>query len=368
MEWQVAISVIIWLLVAFCVAAAFLPFTRLPHGAIQGLGFFRVQMLALMAATSGLTVIYLNGSAQLWSWAVLSITGLTNLFYIAKFTPLWKVQSIRPERGFHDLSSRTVTILVSNVKQSNRAYQRFMRLIDAEQPDIIVAVETDQLWLDALASLKDSYGEAVEAPLDTGYGMALYARLPLAQTTVTDRITAGVPSIRAAVQLRSGAWFRLYAVHPEPPVPHLDTKGCDSEIALAGLEAKDDALPTIVTGDLNDVAWSTTTRRFQRLSGLLDPRVGRGFYATFNAYYPIFRWPLDHLFHDPKFRLVNMRRLSAIGSDHFPMLYSVALSASEGGSLLPDAPKSDEVEEVVEMIEETKAEDRAPIGTDWEQG
>ncbi len=120
------------------------------------------------------------------------------------------------------------------------------------------------------------------------------------------------------------------------------------------------------SGDLNDVAWSTTTRRFQRLSCLLNPRVGRGFYPTFNAFYPFLRWPLDHLFHDPKFRLNNMQRLPAIGSDHFSMLFSLALTAGPGDSVLPELPRDGEEGEVTEMIDEAKEMDREPIGTDWE--
>ena len=172
----------------------------------------------------------------------------------------------------------------------------------------------------------EDYAYWVKVPKDNGYGICVMSRLALSDITVREVVTEGVPSVRAGVTLRSGARLRLYVIHPEPPVIHHDTKGRDSEIAHVGMEAARDPLPAIVTGDLNDVAWSSTTRSFQRLSGLLDPQVGRGFFNTFNAFHWWARWPLDHLFHDPQFRLLAMQRLGKIGSDHFPMLFRLALA------------------------------------------
>ena len=81
--------------------------------------------------------------------------------------------------------------------------------------------------------------------------------------------------------------------------------------------------PTIVTGDLNDVAWSHTTRLFLRLSGLLDPRIGA---ASSTATTPSTRcsgtrWIILP-FYD--FRLIDFRRLHDVGSDHFPMYLALS--------------------------------------------
>ena len=91
-----------------------------------------------------------------------------------------------------------------------------------------------------------------------------------------------------------------------------------SKIDEAELTRKRDRA-VFVAGDLNDVAWSYTTELFMKVSGLLDPRRGRGFFNTFHARYWFLRWPLDHIFCSKHFMLVNLKRLSSLGSDHFPI-------------------------------------------------
>ena len=71
-------------------------------------------------------------------------------------------------------------------------------------------------------------------------------------------------------------------------------------------------------------------RLFRKLSGLLDPRVGRGMFNTFHANWWFIRWPLDHVFHSKHFTLKELRRLPSIGSDHFPLLTALQYSPENG--------------------------------------
>lgn len=356
-----------WIGVGFLFLSSILPFSKIAHGMVRGIAFPREQLFVLSLTMIVLAIAFLDPQPMLYAVVILGLAATIHIAYIIKFTPLWPRQSV--DASAAEIADRDthITLLAANVKQSNRHYQKLIDLIHEEQPDIATALEVDQDWVSALHdALKHEYDHWVKVPKDNSYGVVLMSKLPLAQTQVRELLVADVPSIRTQVQMRSGQKWRLYIVHPEPPVPNHDTMGRDGEIAMVGIEAGKDDLPAIVTGDLNDVAWSSTTRRFQRLSGLLDPRIGRGFYNTFHAGIPLLRWPLDHLFHSAQFRLIRMARLRHIKSDHFPILFSLALTPTKAANFTPEPSTAAERDEVKEIIKEERQRDREAIGTDWE--
>jgi len=360
-------SIILSVLTGLLVISTVLPLSKVPFGLIRGLEFLRAQYFVLSLGLTFYVLLFYRDWFYGIGWIVLTVLALTQLIYIAKFTPIWSSQSVAATPALQANELRRISVLAANVKKSNRDYDALIELVQFQSPDVVLAIEVDDAWISALRDAFGSkYDEWIDVPKDNGYGICVFSKLPLSDVEVRELITQDVPSVRAVVQLRSGHLARLYVVHPEPPVPHHDTKGRDSEIALIGMEAANDDLPCIVAGDLNDVAWSTTTRRFQRLSGLLDPRVGRGFYNTFSATMPWMRWPLDHLFHDAAFRLIEMDRLPKIGSDHFPMWFVLALADSDAQETSPGERDSAEAVEAKRMIVKERKRPRNPIGGDWE--
>jgi endonuclease/exonuclease/phosphatase (EEP) superfamily protein YafD len=204
-------------------------------------------------------------------------------------------------------------------------------MIRKYDPDIILLVETDEEWAKGIDLSLENYPYQIRQPQDNTYGMLVYSRLKILKHTLRFLVEKDIPSITADIQGRDGKIFRLYCLHPKPPVPNESQESTDrdAEILLVGKEARKCKLPVIVAGDLNDVAWSYTTNLFLKVSGLLDPRIGRGFFSTFHAKYRLFRWPLDHVFCSPHFYLCRLKRLPTIGSDHFPIFIEVGLMPGE---------------------------------------
>jgi len=343
---KVRISLLV--LGTFFVLCTALPLLGVRHWWIRMLDFPRVQVAGLLLVTLVSYGVLLRANRSWWGYGFASILGLAFCYQVAKivpYTPLVEPQA----KSATGTDAPRVSILVANVLEHNREVEPLLAQVRAEKPDLVLVLEIDEWWAERLGALDDDYPHSLLYPLKNTYGIGLLSKLELVDPQIRKLIETDIPSIDTRVVLANGREVQLYGVHPEPPAPAENKRSTerDAELVRVGLAAKKSTLPVIVAGDMNDVAWSETTRRFQRVSGLLDPRIGRGLFSTFHAEIPLLRWPLDHVFFSPHFRVVAMRRLGGIGSDHFPILLS--LSYEPG------------VQEEHEDVPETDREDRANV-------
>ena len=270
---------------------------------------------------------------------------------MAPYTPLHAVQAERLAVSDCPRPSR-VSLLTANVLMTNRRSGPLLDLIGRLDPDLVLLVETDAWWDEQLAPVKARYPHRVALPRGDTYGLHLFSRLPLVEPRVRFLIDDYVPSVRAGVRLPSGALIDFHGVHPKPP-PLQDTARRDAELLITAREVRETtAAPSIVAGDLNDVAWSRTTRLFQEVGGLLDPRIGRGFYPTYNARWPLLRWPLDHVFFEAEFRLVHFSVEGPIGSDHFPVHVVLCHAPDRAASQARPDPEPADLDRAREAIRE----------------
>jgi endonuclease/exonuclease/phosphatase (EEP) superfamily protein YafD len=308
-------------------------------------------LLVLIAFWPGYDV-----KARFWLCGLLCLALAVQGWHIFPYTRL-----ARKQVSDADAAGPELRILLSNVLQENRDSQRLLELTDTIRPDVILLSEPDAWWTEQLEVLNQTYPHAISRAQDNGYGMILFSRFPLHRPEVRFLTDPGVPSFHAVIEV-NGQTIQFYGVHPRPPglmetgsTPQ-DSGQRDAELVLVAREAREHREPVIVAGDFNDVAWSHTTRLFQRISRLLDPRVGRGLYNTYHVRTPFLRFPLDHLFHSDHFRLVDLRLMNSIGSDHFPVL--VVLRLEQGAEVEQEAPaeKPSDHREANEIVEEEKSE------------
>lgn len=333
------------------VAATALPLVRTEKWWIRSLDFPRLQIAVLLALVLAGFLFFYNPSRILDNTLLVALT--VSLGYQAyQVLPYTRLSALQAVKARSSDTSSSVRLLIANVLMDNCQAGQFIALVERHRPDIVLAVETNAWWDQQLSTLEQTFPFALKCPLENTYGMHLFSKLELESPEVRFLIKDGVPSVRTAVRLRSGDWIMLYGIHPHPPEPQQDTEQRDAEILLVGKEVADVGEPAIIAGDLNDVAWSHITRLFQRISGTLDPRVGRGMFPTFHAKYPLLRWPLDHVFHTREFALRELRRLDCFGSDHFPVLVELSFEPEAASQQNAPMAQQEDQEEAAEKIQE----------------
>lgn len=314
--------------------ATALPLLRVHNRWIRMLDFPRMQLAAWCAFNMAWIGLQSHPSRRRWGWFFLH--GAALAYHAKMLAPFTRVKSPESESSSDKADPLdTFSMVVANVLMTNRNVSGLISMIGREKPDLVLLNEPDSWWEERLRDLEKDYRWRIKAPQSDTYGMIFYSRLPLTDFRIDRRVHADVPSIRAEVELPSGKTFRIYCVHPKPPAEE-NTEDRDAELYLVGKELRESGLPGVVGGDLNDVAWSRTTRLFQKVSRTLDPRIGRGFFNTFHARQPLLRYSLDHVFHTREFSLSELRRLEKFGSDHFPIL--VRLSLDPKASLVQTPP------------------------------
>ncbi|CAM4089040.1 endonuclease/exonuclease/phosphatase family protein [Gillisia limnaea] len=295
---------------------------NLPFWYSKLLDFPRLQYLILATVFLLLFV----GLAKKWKWpSILLVSGLVAAIAIQSVVifPYWFGEKAVPDAGKNYSEDNSVSILLANVLISNRESEKFLNVVRESDPDLVLAMEVNQWWMDELEILKKNYPYVIEQPNEEAYGMALYSKFPLLDEQVKYLKHKDVPSFHARVQLNSGKEFLFHGVHPVAPMPsdkYPDNVG-EGEVALlkVGNFVAEEEIPSMVAGDFNDVSWSRTARLFGSSGNLKNVRLGRGIYSSFDANSRIMRWPLDHYFVTEEFQVVALRRLSKIGSDHFPV-------------------------------------------------
>jgi endonuclease/exonuclease/phosphatase (EEP) superfamily protein YafD len=352
------LTIVLYLLGVASIGATLVPLSRHEAWWIRSFDFPRLQIVGASAAV--LVVLIASGLTNDTAGRLLGLALLGCIAYqlavILPYTRLWRaeVPGTRAPAG-----DRTFSLLVVNVLMSNRQAEGLLGLIRAHAPDVALAVETDRWWCDRFEQLPD-YPFKLTHPLDNTYGMLLVSRLELVEPELRFLLKSDVPSVRSGLRLRSGEVITLHGLHPEPPSPtEADSSAPrDAELVLVAREVAERPGPTIVAGDLNDVAWSHTSRLFRRISRLLDPRVGRGMFNSFHAGHRLLRWPLDHVFVSSDFMLRDMQRLPAFGSDHFPILIRIDLAPRAVEAAEPPEADADDHAEADRKLEQVGLEAR----------
>lgn len=313
-------EITLYILGSLVLICSLLPLIRHDYWTFRVFEYPRIQKLAIAILWLLLYLLFVD-SASLWlnSMAVaVAIAAVCLLIQILPFTPLAKKQ-VFGTKETDKLNS--LSVLISNVFEDNNNYQGCVDVVKKSNADLVLLLETDHRWAKETAVLDQDYPYQIKVPIDNTYGMLMFSKFPFQDSEVKFLVEEEIPSVHTKIELPSGQLVQVFAVHPTPPVPNENPRSTerDKELLLVADLAKNSDLPVVVIGDLNDVAWSYTTELFLKMSELLDPRRGRGFFNTFHAKHPLMQFPLDHAFISAHFKLIALKKMDNFNSDHYPI-------------------------------------------------
>jgi endonuclease/exonuclease/phosphatase (EEP) superfamily protein YafD len=309
-------------LIAMFALLSLLPFIETDTWWIRYLDFARVQLLIVLVVLVLLSP-FLSRPIGLFGRMLIGLAFLAigyNFYRVYPYIPFRPEDAVKVAACPAD--SR-VRILVANVQKTNEQAQGLFDIVSLTNPDLFLVLETDQWWDERLRQLSSQFSHQVQH-IPQGhafFGMHLFSRFELIDPEVKLLFDNFTPSIFTGVRLPDGNTVSFHGLHPQPPQSWSQpTTMRDAHLLAAALQARETRVPTILAGDFNAVPWERVTRRAMRIGNLLDPRVGRGLYPTFNVHSILLSWPLDQVLYQDEFALLEFERLPAFGSDHYPIL------------------------------------------------
>ena len=319
---NVALLILFWVSVALVLFTTVSPLTGSVQWWVRGWDFPRVHIMVVAIATAALGV-YLGGPAALAACAVLATCAFYQGYRVFPYTAFAATEI--PLSNDVPAQDR-ISIISATVLMENTDHAALRQLIDREDPDILLLMETDAKWNAALTEQLARYDTVVTHPLVNHYGMIFATKLKAIKAETVFLVDDETPTALAELEGPTGR-FLFVGLHPRPPVPGTNTEERDAQIKRAALLADRTYLPVIAMGDFNDVAWSWTSERFKRYGEFRDPRAGRGMMPSFDANSWYLRFPIDQFYLTEGFDLISFETLEAFGSDHFPIKAVISVHA-----------------------------------------
>ena len=311
------------------ITANILPVIPHQHWMFRIWEFGRIQVLILQVFNLAFGIMIFETTSLLFMTTILIHTGfiINNIIILIPYTTVYKKNIIQNIAK----NSKPVSIISVNVYQFNERYEELIQLVKEVKPDILLTLETNKAWEDALKEIEEEYPNFKKVALENTYGIHFYTKLTLNYTKANYFVADDLPSIEASLTTEDGTSFTFFGIHPPPPSPTEEgnSRERDGELLSIGKKVKETTGSVIVVGDFNSVAWAKSSILFRKTSKLIDPRIGRGFISTYHANYRLLRFPIDLFFHSTDIYIKDFKTLRNIGSDHLPLFCEFSINQEE---------------------------------------
>jgi len=288
-----------------------------------------VAQMRLQFIYGGLTALLLMSACKSWSEHP-RLSTLALLALLCQFVTVISAYIFWPENLAVKKEPTQLSVMNSNLFIGNLDFEKFALLVGSKQPDVICLQELTLNWAGTLAKLKSRYPyQAVYAT--NGYdGTGILSRYPIIDQKLLAIQPGSFPLLMVSIDVPNKAnhhqheIWTVATVHLSTPMALDRFQSRNEEMAKIAVITSKLTPPALLCGDFNCVPWSQYFATLEKDCGLRNSIRGFMPELTWTDELPDFvRIPIDHMLVSPAVKVRAHTKLSAIGSDHYPIMMQV---------------------------------------------
>jgi len=233
-------------------------------------------------------------------------------------------------------SQETLTILHANAGNSASKPQKMLSYLQNHPADIVLLQDITEGSLAALAPGLNAYEIAIANPLPNSHGSVMLvktaSKIKVTKTQIytLDKFSKR-PLILASITF-DNAKLQLMSTHITRPAIKAAKSGPNRELnGLAdwAILQNEAGISSILIGDFNSTPTSQQFRKFLAKSGYVSSQNGYPLQQSWPADVPLlFRVAIDNAIHSPDLVTISQELGPDTGSDHLPLVLTLARRAA----------------------------------------
>jgi endonuclease/exonuclease/phosphatase (EEP) superfamily protein YafD len=276
---------------------------------------FRPQYLL---AALVLTVLFALTRRPGWVAGALAVAIINAVPVVSLYLP--------PPEATGAAPAAPLRVMSFNVFNFNREYERTLRYVQTESPDVLVLLEVSPAWLPALSTLARQYPYQWIDAGDAANGIAVLSRVRPSEVEQIELAARRTPAYLLTFA-REDTTLAVLGTHLSWPLGRRVSETRNAQLAAIARLARAHPGPLVVVGDLNITPFSGHFTRMLRDGGLRRC-APTGLLPTWPARFVPFYIPIDHCLASTHVRAWNFRVGEYLGSDHYPISVEVAADPS----------------------------------------
>lgn len=211
-----------------------------------------------------------------------------------------------------------------NLLMGNDNYDAVRELIIKEKPDIISLQECTPDWYNELYLILKEY-HCTKKIIDSPFGICVASKVPIVSSEVKYLNNQRIPLVKLNLE-HNGDFITLYSVHPTPPFNQTLFESRNEYFDLL-IDDVGNEKSIILIGDLNITQWSPYYQNLRKKLNIRNSKFIRS--STWPGFLPIQIFQLDHILVSEKFKTINSKIMSTVGSDHLPIVSEIIIRSNK---------------------------------------